>query len=112
MKQTQADYFLGGGGGDLPHECENHYKNIEGVQISALQTCVVNDINEDILLTSQKQCCSMLCAEGFKQVVTKPTRDSGTLIDHVYVSNSLHVDSDVSDCYYSDHDHVLCAFNI
>ena len=54
----------------------------------------------------------MLCAEGFKQVVTKPTSDSGTLIDHVYVSNSLHVNSDVSDYYYSDHDHVLCAFNI
>ena len=54
----------------------------------------------------------MFCAEGFKQVVTKPTRDSGTLIDYVYVSNSLYVDSDVSDCYYSDHDHVLCSFNI
>ena len=55
----------------------------------------------------------MFCVEGFKQVVTKNvTRDSGTLIDHVHVSNSLQVDSDVSDCYYSDHDHVLCAFNI
>ena len=54
----------------------------------------------------------MFCAEGFKQVVTKPMRESGTLIDNVYMSNSLHVDSDVSDCYYSDHDHVLCAFNI
>ena len=77
-----------------------------------LQTCVVGDINEDILLTSEKQCCSMFCVEGFKQVVTKPTCDSRTLIDHVYVSNSLQIDSDVSDCYYSDHDHVLCAFNI
>ena len=38
----------------------------------------------------------MFCAEGFKQVVTKPTCDSGTLIDYVYVSNSLQVDSDVS----------------
>ena len=54
----------------------------------------------------------MFCAEGFKQVVTKPTCDSGTLIDHVYVSTSLKVDTDVSDCYYSDHDLVLCAFNI
>ena len=54
----------------------------------------------------------MFCAEGFKQVVMKSTHDSGTLIDHVYVSKSLNVDSDVSDCYYSDHDHVLCAFNI
>ena len=49
----------------------------------------------------------MFYAEGLKQVVTKPMCDSGTLIDHVYVSNCLHVDSDVSDCYYSDHDHVL-----
>ena len=54
----------------------------------------------------------MFCAEGFKQIVTKPTRDSETLIIHVYVSNSLNGDSDVSDCYNSDHDHVLCAFNI
>ena len=54
----------------------------------------------------------MFCVEGFKQVVTKPTCGSGTLIDHVYVSNPLQVDSDISDCYYSDHDHVLCAFNI
>ena len=73
-----------------------------------LQACVVGDINEDILLTSEKQCCSMFCVEGFKQVVTKPTHDSGTLIDHVYMSNSLQVDSDVSDCYYSAYDHVLC----
>ena len=77
-----------------------------------MRTCVVGDINEDILLTSVKQCCSMFCAKGFKQVVTKPTRDSGTLIDHVYVSTSLKVDTDVSDCYYSDHNLVLCAFNI
>ena len=53
-----------------------------------VQTCVVGDINEDILLTSKKHCCSMFCAKGFKQDVTKPTPDSGTLIDHVYVSNS------------------------
>ena len=79
-------------------------------ELRYLQTCVVGDINEDILLTSEKQCCSMFCVEGFKQVVTKPTHDSGTLIDHVYVSNSLQVDSDGSDCYYSDH--VLCPFNI
>ena len=75
-----------------------------------LQTCVAY-INEDTLLTPEKQCCSMFCG-GFKQVVTKPMHHSGTLIDHVHVSNSLQVDSDVSGCYYSDHDHVLCAFNI
>ena len=77
-----------------------------------MKICVVGDINEDILLTSEKQCCFMFCAEGFKQVVTKPRHDNRTLIDYVYVSTSLKVDTDVSDCYYSDHDLVLCAFNI
>ena len=81
-------------------------------ELRYLQTCVVGDINEDILLTSEKQCCSMFCVGGFKQVVTKSMHDSGTLIDYVYVSNSLQVDSDVSDCYYSGHDHGLCAFNM
>ena len=49
----------------------------------------VGDINEDTLLTSEKQCCSMFYAEGFRQVVTKPMCDSGMLIDHVYVSNYM-----------------------
>ena len=77
-----------------------------------MKTCVVGNINEAILLTSEKQCCSMFCAEGFKQVVTKPTHDSGTLIDHVYLSTPFKVDTDVSDCYYSNHDLVPCVFNI
>ena len=57
--EANPSYFWGWG--NLPHKCENYDKNIEGVQISALQTCVFGDINEDILLTSEKQCCSMLC---------------------------------------------------
>ena len=38
---------------------------------------------------------------GFKQMVNKPTRDSGTIIDHVFVTNSLKIVTDVTDCYYS-----------
>ena len=34
------------------------------------------------------------------------------LIDHVYVSQKMTVATDVTDCYYSDHDHVLCAMTI
>ena len=30
--------------------------------------------------------------------------DSGTLIDHVYVSQEMTVTTDVTDCYYTDHD--------
>ena len=49
---------------------------------------------------------------GFKQMVNKPTCDSGTIIDHVYVTNSLKVVTDLTDCYYSYHDYVLCMLDI
>ena len=44
-------------------------------------------------------------------MVTKPTRDSGTIIDHVYASPTLNIEIDVNDCYYSDQDSVLCCIN-
>ena len=69
------------------------------------------DFNEDILLTQEKHCCMMFQSKGFRQIVTKPTHDSGTLIDHIYTNNKLSVKTDVSDCYYSDHDYVLCTIS-
>ena len=77
-------------------------------KLSHETVCIVGDFNEDILLTDKKPCCSMLNSLNFNQVVTKPTRDSGTLIDHVYINAQLRVETDVVDCYYSDHDFVLC----
>ena len=51
--------------------------------------CVMEDFNEDILLTQEKQCCTMFRSKGFRQIVTKPTHDSGTLIDHIYTNNKF-----------------------
>ena len=48
---------------------------------------------------------------GYIQVVSEPTRDSGTLIDHVYVIGDMDVTCDVIDCYYSDHDFVMAMFS-
>ena len=48
-------------------------------------------------------------SNGYKQIVKELTRDSGTLIDHIYATNELHLTADVYDCYYSDHDYVLCT---
>ena len=31
----------------------------------------------------------MLRSQGFKQMVSKPTHDSGTIIDHLYMSETL-----------------------
>ena len=72
-------------------------------------TCIVGDFNEDISITCQRHCSSMLTLIGFKQMVKKPTTDSGTLIDHVYISQDMTVTTDVTDCYYTDHDYVLSA---
>ena len=74
-----------------------------------MPTCIVGDFNEDKSMTCKRHCCSMLTLKGFKQMVKKPTTDSGTLIDHVYVSQEMTVTTDVTDCHYTDHDFVLSA---
>ena len=74
-----------------------------------MSICVMGDFNEDTLLTQEKHCCTMFWSKGLRQIVTKPTCDSGTLIDHIYTNTQLSVKTDVSDCYYSDHDYVLCS---
>ena len=72
-------------------------------------TCIVGDFNEDISITSNTCCSTMFRSQGFQQMVNKPTHDSGTIIDHVYKSQTLHtMQTDVTDCYYSDHDCILC----
>ena len=37
--------------------------------------------------------------------------DSGTLMDHIYTNTKLSVKTDVNDCYYTDHDYVLCTIS-
>ena len=47
----------------------------------------------------------MFRSQTFKQMINKPTHDSGTIIDHVYVSQTVNtMPTDVKHCYYSDHD--------
>ena len=50
----------------------------------------------------------MFRSQGFQQMVNKPTHDRGTIINHVYMSQTLcTMQTDVTDCYYSDHDCIL-----
>ena len=67
---------------------------------------VVGDFNEDLLSTS----CPILAyfqSKKFHQKTDAPTRDSGSLLDHTYISGNLNVNSlSVHDTYYSDHDFV------
>ena len=78
-------------------------------QFQHVPTCIVGDFNEDVSITSNTCCCTMFRLQGFKQMVNKPTHDSGTIIDHVYVSQTVNtMQTDVTDYYYSDHDCILC----
>ena len=39
--------------------------------------------------------------------------DNDTVIDQVYVSETLNtMQRDVTDCYYSDHDFILCSITV
>ena len=49
-------------------------------KLKEIPTCIVGDFNEDISIACKRHCCSMLTLNGFKQMVKKPTTDSGTLI--------------------------------
>ena len=75
-----------------------------------LNFALLETSNEDVSLSENTTCCSLFRSKGLYQLVTKPTHDSGTLIDHAW-ARSLQIKTDVSDCYYSDHDFVLVNIN-
>ena len=82
-------------------------------QFQHVPTCIVGDFNELVSITSNMHCCTMFRSQGFKQMVNKPTHDSGTITDHLYMSQTLNtMQTDVTDCYYSDHDYILCLITI
>ena len=82
-------------------------------QFQHVPTCIVGDFNEDISITSNTHCCAMFRLQAFKQMVSKLTHDSGTIIDHVYVSQTVNtIQTDVTDCYWSGHDFILCAITV
>ena len=58
-------------------------------QFQHVATCIVGDFNEDVLITLNTQWCGMFRLQAFKQMVNKLTHDSGTIIDHVYVSQTV-----------------------
>ena len=58
-------------------------------QFQYVPTCIVGNFNEDVSVTSNTHCCTMFRLQGFKEMVSKPTHDSGTIIDHVYISQTL-----------------------
>ncbi|KAK3088416.1 hypothetical protein FSP39_018892 [Pinctada imbricata] len=66
---------------------------------------VMGDFNENIFKNNGK-IQSFMISKNFRQVVTSPTTENGTLIDHVYVSENLDVTTKIIPTYYSDHEAV------
>ena len=89
----------------------NHIAQIIS-QFTHIPTCIMGDVNEDVFINKDTHCCSILKQRGFKQMVTKPTHDSGTIMDHAYALLTLKIETDVNDCYYSDHDCLLCCIKV
>ena len=75
-----------------------------------MPTLVLGDFNENILSQPSSSIVSLMSNHGYTQLVTSPTSNKATLIDHVYYNRP---DSDtiveVHDTYYSDHDAVYCS---
>ena len=80
--------------------------------------CVIlGDFNEDCLHKQSSAVVSLMSSFNFRQLVTIPTTDQGTLIDHVY-TNQICEPSDISvvvhvkDTYYSDHNTIYCCIPV
>ena len=77
----------------------NHMLEIN-TQLQHVPTCIVGDFNEDVSITSNSHCCAMFRLQAFKQIISKPTHDSGTIIDYVYVSQTVNtMQTDITGCY-------------
>ena len=50
-------------------------------QFQNVPICIVGDLNEDVLITSNTHCCTMFKLQGLQQMIKTPTHDSGTIID-------------------------------
>ena len=76
-----------------------------------IPTAVMGDVNEDALENSMLEI--FLRSKDFYQMVDKPTRESGRLIDHIYVNHALDemgFSTQVDASYFSDHDIItLCV---
>ena len=74
---------------------------------------ILGDFNCDITNGKNTLLLQFMTSCGFSQLVTQPTTDSRTLIDHLYVRNlpPLNTNVEVYDVYYSDNDCISLEIN-
>ncbi|XP_077378697.1 uncharacterized protein LOC144019426 isoform X12 [Festucalex cinctus] len=88
---------------------ENFGKLLDWLDPLSNTIAIMGDFNEDLLKSSTIH--KLVTDKGYTQLVTQPTTEKGTLIDHVYVKTTNYdVQSIVLPTYFSDHEGVLCSF--
>ena len=68
-------------------------------------TAVLGDINENILKLKKISFEKKMREKGFHQLLKKPTCETGSLIDHLYVNSSMmrkDIKTDSEVAFYSD----------
>ena len=79
---------------------------LECIPHEIVPTVILGDFNNNLLSPDHSTgIIQLLEVRGFKQMVTQPTTDSGSLLDHIYVNFPESKPTvDVVDTYYTDHD--------
>ena len=68
-------------------------------------TIILGDFNEDHMRKKNTRLMQLMNSQRYTQVVTKPTTDQRSILDHIYVRGvAAQFTVDVIDTYYSDHD--------
>ena len=81
---------------------------LQRTEMDSCPSLVIGDFNESS--NANTPLMSLMRSHSYKQLVTQPTTDRGSLIDHVYYNGCL--DNIVvrnNDIYYSDHDAVFVS---
>ena len=82
---------------------------LENILPRTLSKCIiVGDFNVNLFdnNSASDKLTTIMSKFGFKQYITNPTTDYGSLLDHLYIRNMFVMNTDVHDCYYSYHDEI------
>ena len=88
---------------------------LEFIISSSVPAIILGDFNVNLI--DQQNCLllNFMNSRGFSQVVSQPTTDNGTLIDHIDVRNtpiSFNANIEIHDTYYLDHDCIVMEISI
>ena len=74
------------------------------------KVAVIGDVNIDYLQNANHRFIKFMKQKNFVQIVDKPTHKSGSLLDHIYINQSLMEDQPFyshSSVMHSDHDKLV-----